>query len=144
MKAIVAVLVVALAACGGAQRPLGPDPRDNEITALWAQIRDWRREAHMQLDPAPPNVFLFGTKTVPEAEGVCPENHRVPSTCNDVCNLADDICDNAERICDLANQLGKADDYAQQKCASAKASCHEAKEKCCHCSASPAGEGGTW
>ena len=38
-------------ACGA---PAADDPtrgQAHEITALWAQIRDWRREAHMPLDP---------------------------------------------------------------------------------------------
>src|SRR5262249_11912391 len=109
-------------------------PRDNEITALWAQIRDWRKEAHMPLDPTAQDMLAIGPRAVKELKRVCPENHPVPQACNDVCNLSDDICDNAERICDLANQLGKSDDYAQEKCRSAKASCKEAKQKCCECS----------
>ena len=142
MKSAIVVLAVVLAACGGAQRPEpGADPRDNEITALWTQIRDWRREAHMTLDPSP-QVLNQLIRTVRDAERVCTENHAVPAACNDVCNLADDICDNAEHICHLADELGKADDYAQQKCTSAKASCREAKERCCGCSAK-ADSGGT-
>jgi hypothetical protein len=58
----------------------------------------------------------------------------VPETCNDVCSLADAICDNAEQICILADELGKQDTWAQGKCASAKASCRDAKKKCCGCS----------
>lgn len=131
----VAILIV-VGACGGAHAPPPPipNPLDNEITALWTQIRDWRREAHMDLDPTPQSVFEMRKRTAKEVSRVCPENHQVPQTCNDVCNLADAICDNAERICDLADQLGKADFYAQDKCASAKASCHEAKRRCCDCS----------
>jgi hypothetical protein len=66
---------------------------------------------------------------------VCSEGHKVPPSCDDVCNLADAICDNAEAICTIAGELGKDDDFAQDKCSSAKGSCREAKQKCCGCSA---------
>ena len=135
MRLLLVVLVV-MTACGGAQPPVGPpDPRDNEITALWTQIRQWRRDAHLPLDPSPHDVMAIGPRPVREVKHVCPDNHHVPNTCNDVCNLSDDICDNAERICDLADQLGKGDEYAQDKCRSAKASCRESKQRCCDCSA---------
>jgi hypothetical protein len=106
----------------------------NEITALWAQIRDWRREAHMDLDPAPITMHQWRGRTVPEAARVCPESQRVPPRCDDVCSIGDAICDNAERICTLADQLGN-DHLAQEKCTSAKASCREAKQRCCSCAA---------
>ena len=130
------ILIAIVIACGGAQKDFTPvDPRDNEITALWTQIRDWRREAHMPLDPTKQDEVMFGPRSFGEVKHVCPENHHVPKTCDDVCNLKDDICDNAERICDLADQLGKGDDYAQEKCRNAKASCREATQRCCDCSA---------
>jgi hypothetical protein len=110
----------------------------NEITTLWSQIRDWRHEAHMTLDPTPQDLLQWGTRPAREAKGVCPANHEVPTTCGDVCNLGDDICDNAERICTIADELGKDDHDAQDKCSSAKASCREAKQRCCDC-AGPAG-----
>jgi len=127
---------IALGACGGgAQRPMSmPVDKRNEITALWTQIRDWRREAHMDLDPSPQTMFQLRLRTPKDAESVCPENHKVPATCNDVCELSNAICDNAEAICKIADELGKDDDYAQDKCTSAKASCREAKQKCCTCS----------
>src|SRR5207244_8379582 len=103
----------------------------NEITALWAQIRDWRRDARLPLDPSQQNLIESRALTVPEIKRSCPDGHQVPATCNDVCNLADDICDNAERICQIADELGPQDDYAHDKCASAKASCREAKQRCC-------------
>ena len=106
----------------------------NEITTLWAQIRGWRREAHMELDPAPLTMSQWRGRTVPEAARVCPESHRVPPRCDDVCSIADAICDNAERICTLADELG-GDHLAQDKCTSAKASCREAKQRCCSCAA---------
>jgi hypothetical protein len=107
-----------------------------EITTLWAQIREWRRAAHMDLDPTPADMFQWRGRPVSEAARVCPDGHAVPAvgTCGDVCNLADAICDNAEAICNIADELGKADRDAQDKCASAKASCREAKQRCCNCS----------
>jgi hypothetical protein len=124
-------------ACGGRQTRTSPADQHNEVTALWTQIREWRREAHMPLDPTQQHVFQLAQRTAKEARLTCPEHHEVPRACNDVCNLADDICDNAERICQIADELGKDDDYAQGKCASAKASCREAKQRCCDCSKSP-------
>lgn len=107
-----------------------------EITTLWAQIRDWRRAAHMVLDPTPANVFQWRDRPVSEAARVCPDGRTVPAnaTCGDVCSLADAICDNAEAICGIADELGKNDHDAQDKCTSAKASCREAKQRCCNCS----------
>lgn len=104
-----------------------------EITTLWAQIRDWRRVAHMDLDPTAADVFQWRGRPVSEAR-VCPDGHTVPTTCSDICNLADAICDNADAICGIADELGKADRDAQDKCTSAKASCREAKQRCCNCS----------
>ena len=133
----IAVIVVGgLVACGAGPQHKGTDrgPKENEITALWTQIRDWRREAHMELDPTRQNVFQWGGRSIPEAKKVCPEAHPVPATCSDVCSLAENICDNAESICTLADELGKDDEYAQDKCANAKASCREAKQRCCNCS----------
>ena len=140
MRALALVLCM-LVACGSSHPPIdtGPAKRD-EITVLWAKIRDWRREAHMNLDPSPQSVFQLRLRSVVEAKSVCPASHKVPQTCNEVCNLSDDICDNAETICKIADELGKDDDYAQEKCSSAKASCREAKQKCCNCSSKPADE----
>lgn len=129
--------VAAIVACGGAPQKADWQQhlqRSNEITALWTQIRDWRREAGMELDPTPQNMFQSRDKTVREVAKACPDGHQVPTTCGDVCSLADAICDNAEAICSIADELGKSDDFAQQKCTSAKASCREAKQRCCECS----------
>lgn len=130
--AAIAAIVVA---CG--RPPPTSFPKQNEITALWTQIRDWRREAHMELEPTPQSLFSVRNATTHEAAKVCPVGHTVPATCSDVCNLSDAICDNAETICTLADELGKGDDYAQEKCASAKASCREGKQRCCDCSGAP-------
>ena len=137
MRAIAVALVaaVALSSCSGApvDDHVNQDKR-TQIAILWAQIRDWRREAHMPLDPPHAFELQLARTPVKEAKRVCAENHEVPKTCDDVCNLSDAICDNAETICKLADELGKDDTFAQDKCTSAKASCRDAKQRCCECS----------
>jgi hypothetical protein len=134
--ASIAAMVIAFA-CGGPQKTSTYD-KHNEIALLWAGIRDMRRDAKMELDPKQSTLVQMEFKSVKDAERVCVDNHKVPTTCNEICAIADDICDNAERICTIADELGKDDDYAQRKCTDAKASCREAKQKCCGCSATPA------
>ncbi|HEU0031331.1 MAG TPA: hypothetical protein VFQ53_11910 [Kofleriaceae bacterium] len=107
------------------------------ITQLWMQIRGFRAEAGMELDPPQALELQWRGKTVNEASRVCPDGHDVPKACGEVCSLAENICDNAEAICGLADELGKDDRLAQEKCTSAKASCREAKQRCCACSAAP-------
>ena len=138
MKALLAASLVAMTiafACGGPQKPDHSIDKRNDITALWIQIRDFRHDLGMDLNPAASTVNAIRFKSVKDAERVCIDNHKVPTACGDVCNLASDICDNAESICDIADELGKDDDYAQGKCTDAKASCREGKQKCCDCSA---------
>jgi hypothetical protein len=132
--AALAALALALV-CGCHPQPSSrSQDKRAEIIALWTQIRGWRQEAGMALDPQPQTVFEMKRQSVQGAERVCTEGHEVPPTCNDVCNLADAICDNAERICDIAAELGPDDKLGQEKCESAKASCREAKKNCCGCS----------
>ena len=142
MRTLAAALVI-LVGCGAAQKPDidGTLDKENRITVLWTQIREFRRDANMPLDPARTFVFQFHSRSVREAAYVCTAGQQVPPRCDDVCSIADDICDNAEAICTIADELGKGDEYAQDKCASAKASCREAKQRCCDCSASPPPEG---
>jgi len=137
MKALViasAIALIVMNACGGRQPPQPNQDKRSEIIAMWTQIRGWRHDAHMDLEPSPMTLNQIRFKTVKDAEKVCVENHKVPTKCDDICGLADDICDNAEQICIIADELGKDDDFAQGKCTDAKASCHEAKQKCCGCS----------
>ena len=119
MKALLVASAIALIlanACGGRQPPPASQDKRAEIIALWTQIRDWRHQARMDLDPSPVTLNQIRFKTVKDAEKVCVDNHKVPEKCGDVCLLADDICDNAERICAIADELGKDDDFAQGKC----------------------------
>jgi hypothetical protein len=128
---------VALGAC--AARGAAPSPswqaaqqRRDEVTALWTQIRDWRRAAQMDLEPAGASVLAMAPQTVDGAGAVCPDAYVPPPACDDVCGLADAICENAEVICDIAAELAP-DPWAEGKCDSAKASCHEAQARCCDC-----------
>ena len=130
-------LAVAIVACmGGGPTPAKPNHRIEaitQITALWTQIRDWRREAGMRVDPSPESMLEMRRRDIKEAQRVCPDTHPVTKQCEDICSLADAICDNAEAICDIADKLGKDDHQAQEKCTSAKASCKEAKQRCEKC-----------
>lgn len=132
-----ALALVLVVACGGTPRPEPIDEKlrkENQITALWTQIREFRHEARMDLEPARSNVMKFFTLPVAAVKQVCTQEHEVPKKCEDVCLLSTDICDNAEAICGIAADLGPEDTWAQDKCANAKASCREAKQKCCDCS----------
>ncbi|MGE0870139.1 MAG: hypothetical protein AB7P03_16360 [Kofleriaceae bacterium] len=137
-RAIVVCIAAATATggCGSSGYRMDTRTKHIEISNLWTQIRGWRREAKMDLDPSPQMLLQLGGKPVGEAAHVCPDGHPVPKACDDICSLADAICDNAEAICGIADELGKDDDFAQQKCTSAKASCREAKQRCCDCSES--------
>ena len=55
MKTLLPIALFAMIvafACGPKQPPEAPR-KQNEIQALWTQIRDWRREAGMDVDPSP-------------------------------------------------------------------------------------------
>lgn len=133
--ALWALLLTLTVACAGSPPPpqwQAQQLRKNELTALWTQIRDWRREAGMGVDPNPTMVFAMSRQSVHAADLTCP--HQVPNTCGDICNLADAICDNAESICEIADEL-RDDPWARGKCDNAKASCKEARQRCCECAA---------
>lgn len=106
------------------------DASRDEIRALWRQIRDWRVEGGLEPDPQSHVIRATDSHAV-GALRACP---ATPETdrCRDVCDLKDAICDNAERICELAREVGN-DPWSAEKCASAKASCKEARERCCRC-----------
>lgn len=146
MRGLVAgiLLTAVMVSCVKAPAPSEVDMRRREdrerkmtqIIALWTQIRGFRHDAGMDLDP-PRLTIEYTPRTVGEAKRVCEVGHAVPPTCGDICSLADAVCDNAEAICTLADQLGKDDQMAQEKCTSAKVSCRESKQRCCKCSNNP-------
>lgn len=129
--------------CSHAPNLVGVTRQDKMTTIinLWTQIRGWRHDAHMDLDPTRATEQQVQFKQLDEIKKhVCPDTHAIPPTCGDVCGLADAICDNAESICNLADELGKNDEMAQEKCTSAKASCRESRQRCCNCSKNPPSE----
>ena len=143
MKGIVAGLLIAalILSCAASSVVKHNDDRlakMNEISLLWTQIRQFRAEAGMPLEPAASMLLEFTPKSrsVQDAQRVCPDNHRVPKPCEDTCTLSGHICENAALICKIADELGEQD-RAQEKCTSAKASCREAKQRCCNCSVKP-------
>jgi hypothetical protein len=141
-RALVGLLGLGAAlSCSAQQRPeavavdRSPDDeaRRADIRDLWFQIRDWRVESGMATEPEPIER-AFQAKAVHSLRqcgiGAAAEEPR--GTCADVCNLKDAICDNADSICRIADELD-GDDWAADKCKSAKSSCKEATERCCAC-----------
>jgi len=111
-------------------------PRD-EIDQLDRDIA--AKLEQMQLAPPPAAPMPAGMSTqAMSAEATSAANdtstcaHGTSDTCRSSCDLSKSICDNAGRICNIANQLGN-DNYANQKCASGKASCDAAHGRCCSC-----------
>ena len=136
---LAAALAVAATGCAGSNRAESPggawapaDARKDDIRELWMQIREWRVELAMPADPMPGDQALLAqaVKTLRR----CPATDAAEGTCGDVCNLKDAICDNADSICRIDDELGD-DAWAAGKCTSAKASCKEATNRCCGCSA---------
>jgi hypothetical protein len=126
-----AAIGVAIVSCVKAPAPPDRPLETDQIAALDTEIRKWRVEAGLKVEPPANMVNQFRDKTVPFAERVCADS-APPEACDDICNLADAICDNAEDICRIADKLGN-DSWSKQKCDSAKASCREAKQECCNC-----------
>lgn len=125
-----------IAACATKEGPMLTkevrSAKQNDIENLWIQIRSWRHDAHMDLDPPATMLQYVRNMTARQAAESCPDSHVPPSSCNDICDLADDICENAESICGIADEM-PSDLWARDKCNSAKASCKEAKQQCCKC-----------
>ncbi|HTE55521.1 MAG TPA: hypothetical protein VK698_31925 [Kofleriaceae bacterium] len=133
-----AALGLVLAACASSKSPMVAtaelDLRKKEIQDLWIQIRDWRVDHQWSAEPAAGMRVPGLLKDIRRCKAP-----REPSTdvCQDICTLKDAVCDNAQSICRIAGELG-GDAWADEKCKSAKASCKEATEKCCECTASEA------
>lgn len=125
---------VGLAACASKAPMVATaeiDLRKKEIQDLWIQIRDWRVDHQWSAEPA---IRVPGA-SVPEIRRCKAPREPSTDTCQDICTLKDAICDNAQSICRIAGDLD-GDAWADEKCKSAKASCKEATEKCCECTAS--------
>lgn len=144
--AIAACCAVAIA-CGGA-RPMttaappsaaegrARDPRA-EIEALDRQIADEMARAQL----AQPAIAACSGPACAQAMS---RPFAVPAAddpscrpaatdrCTTACTLATSICDNQHKICELARQL-EGDDWAANKCESARQSCKAAHDSCCSC-----------
>ena len=117
------VIALLVAACG-AREPVKPAPdRVDTITSLWMQIREWRREAGLALDPACAQLISY------TPDHVASDCSHIPSGSSDACGLGDAICDNAETICILADEL-RPNLWAHDKCSSSLSSCREVKQLC--------------
>lgn len=141
MRRVALALVVgagigAVGACGGRPQPSPAwtelQGKRNEITALATQIRQWRHEAGLEVEPDDATVLAMARTTAASAARACVLPGPPQSRCADVCELGSAICENAEDICAIATELGD-DAWAKDKCDSAKASCREAQERCCQC-----------
>lgn len=51
----------------------------------------------MELDPLASTLNLIRFKSLKDIELVCVDNHKVPKTCSDVCDLADAGCRRSTR-----------------------------------------------
>jgi hypothetical protein len=123
-------------ACAGRSAPSPAwselQAKRNEITSLATQIRAWRREAGLEVEPDDAEVLAMARTSASTAARACVLPAPAQPRCTEVCELGNAICENAEDICAIAAELGD-DDWARGKCDSAKASCHEAQLRCCDC-----------
>ena len=114
----------------------GGDPHA-QIDALDRQITDEMARAHVSppatatctgatCATAMSQPFATPVATAPECRPAKTD------TCTSACTLSTAICSNQQKICDLAKQL-VGDDWAANKCESAKASCRAAHDSCCSC-----------
>ena len=139
--ALVALATIAASCSAQRQSPapasseyyMQADMRKAEILDLWEQIRGWRVE-ELQLSANPNRMVVAAVfRSSINRLRICP-SQPAPKTpvCTDVCVIKDAICDNAEDICRIASEIPN-DHWARDKCNSAKASCKEARERCCSC-----------
>jgi len=142
-------------ACGGAKRamapgaaPPSPEPAATGAMGARGELDELSRKidadlAAMGLErPAVPAAACIQPPCGAEAlsGGMRPAHAAEPSckpgegdVCRDSCRLSDSICDSSGRICRIATDLGGGDAYANEKCASGKASCDAARTRCCGC-----------
>ena len=147
MRLVIALAVVALAACGGSKQAAGAAPPvapqmtreapHDEIAKLDQEIATAMGKDQL---PLPAEATCTGA-ACPHAMEVAaqplaltdPQCKRGSSeACETSCNLSGSICKNANRICELAKDMA-GDDWAAQKCTSARKSCSDSNKKCCTC-----------
>jgi hypothetical protein len=149
LVAAIGAACVAAIACSGA-RPKSPSgtaapgaesaaeggPR-GEIDRLDREIAGDMQRAHVP-QPATATCSGAGCAAAMSAPFVTPTTTDLqchPASterCTEMCTLSTSICRNQERICDLAGHL-PGDDWAANKCETARASCKAAHDSCCSC-----------
>ncbi|HEY0193125.1 MAG TPA: hypothetical protein VGC42_18535 [Kofleriaceae bacterium] len=139
------VVAIALASCAKApsrasESPVAAAPAGDphaQIEALDRQIADDLAQARLT---APAVEACSGAScaqamsspfTAP-AIGEARCKPAASERCTTACTLSTSICDDQDKICELARQLA-GDDWAANKCASARASCATARDACCSC-----------
>jgi hypothetical protein len=120
---------------GGVESPGGTKQQIEQLDAeIESQLKglDLARPMTRPCGPDHPCdvVAMSNGVTQTQADPQC--HPGTSDTCTQSCTLGKSICDNAGKICSLAQQLGD-DAWAQNKCASGKASCEAAHAKCCNC-----------
>lgn len=132
-RVITFALLAVTAACASPAPRSSFAPRDSkhdEILLYDQDIRRWRTELKLSLNPDEHKIRMFHHQPVQKPpEPVA----NIGEVCLDVCDLATRICEAQEHICKIAGELGPEDEWAAQKCDSAKASCKEAKDRCTDC-----------
>jgi hypothetical protein len=137
------LVLVLCAACAAQKQPVVPAGRSApppssdphaEIERLSQQIDAQRSQMQLPAPtPAPPETHTPVPMTQAPSWKTDTQCHPGQSqTCADTCVVSDSICGNAKQICDIAATLAN-DTWAAQKCDEGKATCDQAKQKCCAC-----------
>jgi hypothetical protein len=152
-RAVTAVLgaccIVGLACAGGRSKAAAPPTAQDAHAgagqpAAHEQIEALDRQISDELARAQVTPPLAATCAGPACAVAMTQPFATPVTtdaachparserCGDACTLSTSICGNQQKICDLARQL-EGDDWAANKCATARASCQAAHDNCCSC-----------
>lgn len=134
MRRCVFLMLLLVAACAGRTSRSPYEPRDTahaEILSYDQDIRAWRSDLKLSLTPDERKVITMHQEPVQKPPALPAAG--VGEICLDVCDLATRICEAQEHICKIAGELGAEDEWAAEKCDSAKVSCKEAKGRCESC-----------
>lgn len=135
-------LLCCVAACGAASKqaatsgspppqmvvPHAPENAHSEIERLDQEITTAMGKDQLPL----PNVSAQAMEAIPQPLTGPQCKPAKTEACDSSCDLSTSICKNADRICNLANDMA-GDDWAANKCKSARQSCVDSNKKCCSC-----------
>tara|TARA_R110002096_G_scaffold44526_13_gene120556 strand:+ start:152705 stop:153205 length:501 start_codon:yes stop_codon:yes gene_type:complete len=118
-------------------RSYSDDPREH-ISQLFGEIGDMRQRTSLAREPLSDDVRSHENAPAPQStdvEAPAVSVSRTTSVCESTCKVATNICHNAASICKLAPELAETEhaEWADEKCASSKASCTEATKQCDDC-----------